>query len=372
MSYNIDFSFFNQSNLKWLEKNTIFLCVHGSNAYGASTPESDIDLRGIAIPPKEYFLGFNQKFEQAQFKNCDITIFGISKFFQLAAAGNPNVLELLYVNEEEIIKMTPIAAKLIENRHLFLSKKIRYSMEGYAHAQLKRLKTHYNRFKNPITEKPQREDFGLKPRCEINTEQLKAFEAMVRKRLDQWNVGFEDLDPAAIIRVQEDVHDLMMEIAGASIYINKEDLWKHAAVSLGADSNFMQLVQKEKEYKSKLADYNHHQEWVRNRNEKRAALEEKYLYDTKHASHLYRLYSQCEEILKTGTLTLKDKERSEMMRAIRSGAWKYEELLAFVEEKSKLIADLYEKSSLRNAPDYKNLNFLLEEIVSEFLEMKGK
>jgi len=367
MKYDVDMDFFRETNLKWLGRNTIFLCVHGSNAYGSNTEESDIDLRGIAIPPKDYFFGFVKNFEQATFESNDITIFGLRKFFQLAAAGNPNVLELLFVDKGEIIKTSKYAEILIENRGLFLSKKIRYSMEGYAHAQLKRLKGHYERFKNPITEKPKREDFGLKENPEIKGDQFKAFDSMIRKKLDQWNLGFEDIDNAAIIRIKEDVNDLMNEIAGASIYLEKENLWKHAAVSLGADFNFIKIIQKEKEYKLKVREYEQYQDWLKNRNPKRAALEAKCLYDTKHASHLYRLYSQCEEILTTGTLKLKNPIRSNMMKDIRNGKWSYEELMDFVEEKKKEIDVLYKKSDLRYTPDYDKLNKLHEEIVNDFI-----
>jgi predicted nucleotidyltransferase len=39
------------------KERTIFLTLTGSHAYGLSTPESDIDLRGVLIPPKNISLG---------------------------------------------------------------------------------------------------------------------------------------------------------------------------------------------------------------------------------------------------------------------------------------------------------------------------
>ena len=44
---------------------TILLTVTGSRAYGMSQESSDVDLKGIAIPTKEYYFGFLNKFEQA-------------------------------------------------------------------------------------------------------------------------------------------------------------------------------------------------------------------------------------------------------------------------------------------------------------------
>lgn len=45
------------AHLKWMEQGTVLLVRHGSHAYGTNTPASDEDFKGVAIPPKEYFLG---------------------------------------------------------------------------------------------------------------------------------------------------------------------------------------------------------------------------------------------------------------------------------------------------------------------------
>ena len=59
-------SFLEKSNLYWLKDNTIFLSIVGSQSYGLSTPQSDVDYKGIAIPPIQYFTGFQNRFEQAK------------------------------------------------------------------------------------------------------------------------------------------------------------------------------------------------------------------------------------------------------------------------------------------------------------------
>jgi predicted nucleotidyltransferase len=43
---------------------THYLVITGSYAYGTERPESDYDLRGWAVPPCEYFLSFDKRFEQ--------------------------------------------------------------------------------------------------------------------------------------------------------------------------------------------------------------------------------------------------------------------------------------------------------------------
>jgi len=61
---------------------------------------------------------------------------------RLAADANPNILELLFSPPDCIKLMTPYMEKLIDNRDLFISKKIRFTYAGYAFNQLKRIKGH--------------------------------------------------------------------------------------------------------------------------------------------------------------------------------------------------------------------------------------
>jgi len=49
-------------NLDWLPSRTIFATVHGSQAYGTNTPESDIDIKGLSVPPKRVLLWLYEEF----------------------------------------------------------------------------------------------------------------------------------------------------------------------------------------------------------------------------------------------------------------------------------------------------------------------
>ncbi|HUU89432.1 MAG TPA: LAGLIDADG family homing endonuclease, partial [Candidatus Glassbacteria bacterium] len=71
------------------------------------------------------------------------------------------------------------------------------------------------------------------------------------------------------------------EIAGASIFLENEKLWKHAAVStdLVANMNVIEIVNKEKRYKSKLKEWHAYNKWKEERNPQRAVLEAKFGYD---------------------------------------------------------------------------------------------
>lgn len=127
----------------WYGNRPSFLTKHGSHAYGTNTPDSDLDIRGFCIPPKEYFLGYNNKFEQFQHQNDthDIVIYDIRKFFKLAADCNPNIIEILFTDPKDHIVVTQVGKKVLKHRELFLSAKAFYTFGGFAFQQLQKIKT---------------------------------------------------------------------------------------------------------------------------------------------------------------------------------------------------------------------------------------
>lgn len=120
----------------------ILVAVSGSWAYGTNKPDSDIDARGIFLDPTESVLGLSN-FEQHEVhdtdKELDIVMYGLRKFVKLALENNPNVIELLTPQERNIIYASGIGKELIENRHMFLSKRSAMTFGGYAKAQLDRI-----------------------------------------------------------------------------------------------------------------------------------------------------------------------------------------------------------------------------------------
>ena len=125
-----------------MNSRVIYLTVHGSRAYGTSTPTSDLDLKGVAIPPPEYFHGFSKTFNQAKFKEPDAVVYGIRKFFKLAADCNPNIIEVLWTDSSDHLLRTPLGETLLKYKEDFLSKKAKFTFTGYAVSQLRRIKTH--------------------------------------------------------------------------------------------------------------------------------------------------------------------------------------------------------------------------------------
>lgn len=332
---------YNKSNLKWLKANTIYLTLHGSHAYGTARPDSDIDVRGVCIPPvKQYNLGLLDNFEQAQFDEpIDCVIFGITKFVKLALENNPNALEILFTESEDHIFTSDIGKKLLDIRDLFLSKKIKYTMSGYSRAQIIRIERHRKWTLKPFTKKPERSDFNLPENQKLIPEhQLLEIEAAVQKRLEEWNPDTTGMDNAASIKFKNELHDILIEMQ-----INRDELHIYAARSLGLNDNLLEAFKKERAYRNAMREFKAFQVWQTERNRERYELEVKWGYDLKHASQLIRLYSQAIECLKTGKLVVKRPNAEEIL-AVKNGAWTYEQLLEWANQQEIILNDLYETS----------------------------
>jgi len=124
---------------------------------------------------------------------------------------------------------------------------------------------------------------------------------------------------------------------------------------------------REHEYDADLKQYNNYLTWKKNRNPKRAELEEKYGYDCKHAMHLIRLLRMGQEILRTGEVQVLREDREELLE-LRNGLWSYDKLIEEAEKAEKELAYLYDKSPLQKSPRDKEINKLLIELTEDFLK----
>ena len=118
----------------------IFEAVSGSNAYGTNVEGSDIDIRGVYIQPTEEMLGLNNYVPHVSDDKNDTTFYEIGTFLELAAKGNPNIMELFNMPEDCIIYKSPIWDELFtpEVCKKFITTRLKYSFTGFAVAQIKK------------------------------------------------------------------------------------------------------------------------------------------------------------------------------------------------------------------------------------------
>lgn len=303
-----------------IDKYTIYKTIHGSQAYGLSTPESDLDIRGICIPPLNYFHGFAFHFEQYTNVSNDICIYDIRKFFSLAAQCNPNIIELLWVPEKHTQIMTKEGEELLSHRSDFLTTRVKHTFSGYAMSQLKRIKTHRKWLLKPVTEQPTRAQFGL-PESTVLSSEIRG-----------------------VIRSMEEAgHDLERGLSAELL-----TAWKR---------------EREREFYSAQKNWEQYQTWKKNRNPKRAELEARFHYDSKHACHLVRLLKMCREILTIGQVIIERPDREELL-AIKNGAWSYDQLIEWAEIQEQELNILYKTCTiLPPRPDLEKLDKLCMKIV---------
>lgn len=351
--------------LPWLKQNTIFLTVHGSHAYGTNIEGSDVDFKGIAIPPKEYFLTA-KRFEQAtspEGTEPDMVVYEIRKFFDLAANCNPNIIEVLFTDPEHYQIKSQAAQNLLDNKKLFLSKKARFTFSGYGVAQLKRIELHRKYLLSPLTKAPERVDFGLPEKQQIKKEDLALIQASVEKQLDRWHENLPNsLEEADKIAIRESIALYLQELKVA-----ESTKVTAACRELGLGDNLIEIFQKERQYVNAVKQWEQYLSWKKNRNEGRAKLEEKFGYDTKHAMHLCRLLIMAEEILRDGKVIVNRPDKAFFL-SIRNGGWTYEQVIEFAEKQQAIVEELYKTSdALPKVPPMNKINELCQKMVEDYL-----
>ncbi len=298
----------------------IYETVHGSQAYGLATPTSDVDLKGILVGPAAWYHGYLGGPEQIELTG-DHVRYEIRKYFRLAAAANPTVLELLWTPRECHVHMTPAGERLLAARDRFLSLRVKDSFSGYAMSQLARIKTHRKWVMSPPQRAPTRADFGLPDRAQISRDQLGAVEAMLADR--------------------------RLELVDLS-------------------TNFLDLLERERRYRTARKEWDSFVSWQKTRNPRRSALEVQYGYDTKHALHLIRLLRMGLEIVASGRVLVRRDDRDDLL-GIKAGALTYDELMERAESLAQQVHAAAATSPLPAAPDDAALDRLCAEIVETVL-----
>ncbi len=124
-------------SMKNLDQYVIYRCVVGSQAYGLSREGSDVDRRGIFLPPAALewsIYGVPEQLENPEAEEC---YWELKKFLVLALKANPNILECLFTPIVE--QSSEIADAVLEKRSIFLSKLVYQTYNGYVMSQFKRL-----------------------------------------------------------------------------------------------------------------------------------------------------------------------------------------------------------------------------------------
>jgi len=338
---------------------TVFETLAGSKAYGTSTPESDTDIRGVCIPPDPAeYLGMRKPFEQKDkewLEDDDKVIYDFRKAIRLMAAGNPNMIELLFTDPKHWIKCYKPWWRVIEKRELFLSKQMRKRYGGYAYSQLGRIKRHRGWLMNPPKGKPTRAQFDLPERKLINEGQAGAYQWLLAKILH---------GSLEVMKISEATREELYGInfIGAVQSGVPDECAQVIKDITGASDHWIEAVMREKRYEKAMKDWNSYEDWKTERNPKRQAIEAKWGYDTKHAMHLVRLMRMGIEILRDGEVLVFRPDAEELLE-IRNGSWSYDEVVQFAEDSENEMKALSKTSTLPEEPDREAIEALCVDII---------
>jgi len=123
-------------DVDWMQF-VIYRCVVGSRAFGLDTEQSDVDRRGIYLPPADLQWSLFGVPEQLENEETQEAYWELSKFLRLALKANPGILECLCTPLVE--DATELARKLLAMRGAFLSKLVYQTYNGYVLSQFKKL-----------------------------------------------------------------------------------------------------------------------------------------------------------------------------------------------------------------------------------------
>ncbi len=370
-----------------LAKCPLYVCLSGSWAYGTNTPESDLDVRGIVLSPKEIRNSLYSKFEQyesfdwveerkdikeslikrtGQYETDDSTLYDVAKVIKLLADNNPNILELLFIEKSEIIHLDKELQLLFDNRDKFISTKVRFTYGGYALSQAEKINRHrdYLLSEKPVLPKP--EDFGLKDINSIKESDKILIEQEIKQIISMWKI--EDLN------IEKDVKESLLfnirnfycaklEVSNSNL---DTELYKLAIDKLYLPEDIRGRLVQEKKYKNALIRYKSYKDWESGRNPKRKEMEEKFGYDLKHASHLIRLLRTGRDILKTGTIKVKRDDFQDLLD-IRNGKRSYEDVFEESSILMKEIENLYDINpcNLRKTTNKLEIESIYNKIINQ-------
>lgn len=322
-----------QDILKTINDRTISsLVVSGSIAYGTDIATSDVDIRGVAHQKTSEILGldaFNNITILNKETDVDLSICGMKEFFKKLMSCNPNTIEILCVDDDDIIFADDTFNLLRDNVNLFLTKdKVCHSFGGFATQQLRRLQN-ANAHDN-------------------YDEQQKLIH--IKQSMERSIVNMN-------CKIKGDFPDSSINIVDNEIVIN-------GTMQNVPLKNFKSYFN---EISNVLKCYNK----LNSRNQKKDDL-----HLNKHATHLVRLILMQKYAFEDGIIKVKfDGEDLKLLMSIRNGNFMTKnhtmtkEFYSMIDDMEIKNNILYNNSLLSNKQDIKKLNELYESITLKSLEL---
>jgi predicted nucleotidyltransferase len=316
----------------------LFECVAGSRAYGTNTATSDEDVRGIFAVAAGAYLNLVRPADQIADERGNVVYYSLRRVIELLTQANPNVLELLFMPEDCIVKSSPEMAALIEQRGLFISKKCLQTHSGYAVAQIRKARGQNKWVNNPKARPaPVKEEYcyiipwrgdsdgGGPPSRPVPL-------AHVGWALDEYH--------AARVEHTRDVYRLYHYGKDAKGVFRGSMLVCESIPKSDEPTHFAGfLIYNEQAWKQALVEHQNYWAWRRDRNDARWQQQERgeLDFDAKNMMHTVRLLLSGRSIMQSGAPIVRFAgDDLALLMSIRQGQRPFEEIMQIAEG---LLAD---------------------------------
>ncbi len=336
----------------------ILECISGSRAYGLDTHESDTDIKGVFILPKEEYYGLNYT-PQVNNESNDIVFYEFGRFMELLSVNNPNILELLNTPESAIIYKHPYLSEI--KSEMILSKLCNDTFGKFALSQIKKAKGLKKKIVNPVD----KERKNVLSFCYVNYNQgaIPLLKYLEIKNWKQENCGLVN------IQHMKDVFGLYYsENVDFNGIIRYEDSSEVCLSSIPKDLEQEAILYYNRSGYSKYCkEYKEYWEWVEKRNEARYKNTKSHgkKYDSKNMMHVFRLLDMAIEIGKEKKVNVKRPNR-DFLLDIKAGKFEYDELLKMAENKQVEMENAFKNSTLPDRPNLDLINELTFKIRDRF------
>ena len=321
--------------------------VTGSRLYGTNIETSDTDYIGVFYQSyrdllgsvnikKELNLSHVSKMENGKNDSeaIDRKFYNLANYLKLLEENNPNILEMVFVNKENIIYQNILGEMLLKNKHLFPYKGLVKRFIGYAKGQLHKMvikSDSYNQMREIVKYLEENVD-GKTVLVELTHDDnfLSEFDA-INERLMGKDMGNGKLEFA----------QRFFTIGDINIPVN---------VSVKDTINRLN---------TRISKAGHRKELVL-----------KYGMDVKFAMHTIRLLSEAKQLLTTGEIIYPLSNR-EVLLKIRNGEHTPDYVIDMSNDMIIELDELFLSSTLRSKLDKKGIIKLKDEMIDIISSSKG-
>ncbi len=298
-----------------------WLAYRGSIAHDMFVPSTDpksiddIDLMGFCFGTKANYFGLTEWASRGtrEIKEgpYDMVLYEIRKAFSLLLQGNPNIMSMLWVAPQFVLKSSPASERIVASKHLFRGKHVYNAFSGYAHQQMEKMET-----RDPA--------------------ELRLYLAVTAE----------------------------MKFRG--IHPNERGALGDAPDRSSGEARDVRMWTDDK-LRAAMAGYHKKGENIGYMGDKRKQLVLEHGYDSKNAAHLIRLLRMSVEFFKTGEMVVtRTSDRDELL-AIKRGQVSLADVKVMAVDLFEQARLAKESSSLPDHPDREGADRLLVELVSNHL-----